>query len=176
MSAVNRLLVVCGVLLSLLVVSGLVGWQELQLSRSETIYLPLAPVDPRSLVQGDFMRLRYAIEDDLRAASSPSNTNPYEIPQRSEAAIVTLDDRKIATFARIDSGGALASNERKIDFVQRDWEVIVASRGYLFQEGTAEVYEPAKYGVMALTEGGGLALTGLADEALHRLGPPPRRW
>ena len=52
----------------------------------------------------------------------------------------------------------------------------MASRAYLFQEGTADVYAPAKYGIMALTPSGGLALVGLADEELRRLGPAPKRW
>ena len=31
-------------------------------ANGETVLLELAPVDPRSLMQGDYMRLRYAIE------------------------------------------------------------------------------------------------------------------
>ena len=35
---------------------------ERLLASGETLYLELAPVDPRSLMQGDYMRLRYAVE------------------------------------------------------------------------------------------------------------------
>ncbi len=52
-------------------------WQKEQiLAEGETVYLKLAPVDPRSLMQGDYMRLRYAIDNQLpRDSNSSSNSN-----------------------------------------------------------------------------------------------------
>ena len=38
---------------------------ERTLSQGEVVYLELAPVDPRSLIQGDYMALDYALERDL---------------------------------------------------------------------------------------------------------------
>ena len=39
--------------------------------------LELAPVDPRSLIQGDYMRLDYAIARDLAGARTGHATAPW---------------------------------------------------------------------------------------------------
>ncbi len=42
-------------------------WQNEQLIKDgETVLLELAPVDPRSLMQGDYMALRFAMADVIR--------------------------------------------------------------------------------------------------------------
>lgn len=165
MKRIDRVLVVLGTLLSVAVTLGLAGWQELQLARSETIYLELAPSDPRSLVQGDFMTLRWAVENDLQGLSAPG------------VAVVELDERGVAHFVRQHAGEPLSERERKLAFFPAEWPPVqVTSRAYLFQEGTAEVYDPARYGIVALSPEGKAALVGLAGADLKRLGPPPRRW
>ncbi len=40
--------------------------KETLLSDGKLILLELAPVDPRSLIQGDYMRLRYAISENIK--------------------------------------------------------------------------------------------------------------
>ena len=51
---------------------GLVNWSVAQkerlLERGRIVLLELAPVDPRSLMQGDYMALQFAIARDTREA------------------------------------------------------------------------------------------------------------
>jgi uncharacterized membrane-anchored protein len=141
------------------------GVQEVQLARSEMVYLPLAPVDPRSLVQGDYMRLGYEIEQDLRALQTDAGV-----------AVLEVDERGVGSFGRLDDGAPLGSDERRIRFFESGRGPAVTSRAYLFQEGTAAEYERAEYGMVAITPEGRGALVGLADATLTRLGPPARRW
>ena len=59
--------------LTIVVVLGLsnfkIGEYEHVLESGETVILELAPVDPRSLMQGDYMELRFAITDDIEHAT-----------------------------------------------------------------------------------------------------------
>jgi uncharacterized membrane-anchored protein len=42
--------------------------KERHLADGRVVYLELAPVDPRSLMQGDYMTLNFAIQDQIRQA------------------------------------------------------------------------------------------------------------
>lgn len=55
--------------LSIALVLGLAAWSvlgfETLLRQGRTVYLELAPVDPRSLMQGDYMALSYQLEREI---------------------------------------------------------------------------------------------------------------
>ncbi|MCL1046465.1 GDYXXLXY domain-containing protein [Shewanella electrodiphila] len=57
---------------TLVLILALVNWQifqkEQHIRHGELIYLELAPVDPRSLMQGDYMALRFQMSNDIRSA------------------------------------------------------------------------------------------------------------
>jgi uncharacterized membrane-anchored protein len=162
---IDRALVGVGMALAVVTMAGSVAWQERDIARSQTIYLELGPADPRSLVQGDFMRLRYVIERDLA-----------ELPAPGEIA-VTLDERRVGTAIRpLREGEALGPDEVRMDTFSRERRNTVAPRAYLFEEGTADLYEVAEYGILAVTPEGRTTLVGLADEGLQRLGPPVPRF
>jgi uncharacterized membrane-anchored protein len=153
-----------GVALAVLVVVGQSARQELRLARSEVVYLALAPRDPRSLVQGDYQRLRYELTRHVPRGGD------------SGTVVVTVDEAHVATFARVDDGAALGPHERAVRWERRGHEVVVASNAWLFQEGTGHTYDVARYGIVALDPSGGTLLLGLADEGQRRLGPPRRLW
>ena len=47
--------------------------KEILLSEGELLLFELAPEDPRSLIQGDYMALRYAVASDWQNDSLPKN-------------------------------------------------------------------------------------------------------
>ena len=54
---------------SLIIILALVNWtiagKEKHLAEGKTVYLELAPVDPRSLMQGDHMALRFSLANEV---------------------------------------------------------------------------------------------------------------
>ena len=56
-----------GALLVLGVVNAAIVGKETIKREGDTVYLPLAPVDPRSLMQGDYMALRFTLVRELEA-------------------------------------------------------------------------------------------------------------
>ncbi len=126
----------------------------------ETVYLELAPVDPRSLMQGDYMLLRYKIQND--ASMNVINKRGY--------LVLDLDDRNVAQYARVFRGEVLKPKERLIRYHQQTGRVVIAPDSFMFQEGHAEYYERAKYGIFKYKGSDQYLLTGLADEELRQLG------
>ena len=86
---------------TLLVILILVNWsiyqKEQHLAHGKSVYLKLAPVDPRSLMQGDYMALRFELSNRIKQAL------PKEIEVKDGRVVVEIDSRSIAKFKSISS-------------------------------------------------------------------------
>jgi uncharacterized membrane-anchored protein len=139
------------------------NWSVLQregiLRDGRPVYLKLAPVDPRSLMQGDYMVLRYEIARDL----------PEDAP-RNGKLVLKLDEKGVGSFARVHTGGDLAAQEVLVRYKRGRFGAMLGAESFLFQEGHADRYEKAKYGELRVARDGTSVLTGLRGESLERLG------
>lgn len=159
--------VALGAVLPLTLLAGRVTVQEHRLATGDPVYLRLAPVDPRSLVQGDYMRLRYQIGREATRHAGAA---------RRGTLVLTVDGAGVGHFERLDTRAELAPDEHRLRYHRRGRRVEVGPRGYLFQEGLAADYERAHYGAFRITPSGHAILVGLADADRQPLGPPRRRW
>ena len=132
-------------------------------ARGETLLLELAPVDPRSLMQGDYMWLGYKI---ARAAPIES----LAAGQKRGYLVLRADHNKVARFVRFYSGEDLASDEKLMRFhvlsaYSLEKRVLrIVPDSFLFQEGHAAYYQNARYGVFKFAGANEYLLTGLAAE------------
>jgi len=159
-------------------VLGLVNYsifeKERQLSSGKIVYLELAPVDPRSLMQGDYMALRFKVATDAMPAMARSDSSGPDARGRALAAVngrlvATLNDKSIATYRRLDDGTPLAPDEIFLRYRVREGQVKFATNAYFFQEGTGRRYEEARYGEFRVAADGGLLLSGLRGKELQPL-------
>lgn len=130
--------------------------KETLLADGTLILLELAPVDPRSLMQGDYMILRYAISNGIHHDS---------IPNRG-FCIVKLEENGVAKKIRLqEKRTPMYENEIPIEYTTKKWDGIhIGAESYFFQEGEAEKYERAKYGGIKVDAQGNSILIGLFDE------------
>ncbi|MCH2034099.1 MAG: GDYXXLXY domain-containing protein [Tenacibaculum sp.] len=131
--------------------------KETLLKEGQLVLLELAPVDPRSLMQGDYMRLRYNL----------SRNNDADIPKRG-FCIVQLDSNNVASKVRFQKDpSSLNEGELPIEYTSpNNWNINIGAESFFFQEGDAEKYEKAKYGGLKIDAKGNSLLIGLYDE--HR--------
>ncbi len=66
-------------LLSIAVFLGLIFKNEWHLNNSQTMYVRLQPVDPRSIIQGDYMALNYQLYFAPQHLSPESTSKPTAI-------------------------------------------------------------------------------------------------
>lgn len=150
-------------LVILVLVNVMVVQREQVREHGITMLLRLAPVDPRSLIQGDYMTLRYALPNFLHSSDIPSTGQ----------VVVRINDRHVATILRLHVPGTpLADHEYLLQYRERDGTIQFASHAFFFQEGHAHYYETAKYGELRISKSGESVLVGLRDEHLNPLGPP----
>ena len=129
----------------------------------EVIYLPLAPVDPRSLIQGHYMALRFALARDIERGNEISKRDARD--GMVDFAPVALDDQRVASLA----GNATAA-PLKLRYRIRDGHVWLGTNAFFFEEGNADRFGGARYGEFRVDRNTGEAvLVGLRDEKLAAL-------
>ena len=150
-----RIGIVAAVALVLVAVNLSIVAKERIKTGGEPIYLELAPVDPRSLMQGDYMALRFAIAQEISTEESGS-------------AALLVDERRIARLNPHKEAPGL-----RIRYRIRNGQVWLGTNAYFFEEGTAARYDDARYGEFRVDPLSGEAvLVALADETLSDLGRP----
>lgn len=135
--------------------------KEAILESGRLVLLELAPVDPRSLMQGDYMQLRYDISTNLVYDSMP----------KRGYCVVKLDAAGVGNKLRFQENqtpkdeGELLIEYRAVN----QWNVNIGAESWFFQEGQGEKYERAKYGGVKIDEHGNSLLVGLYDENRERI-------
>lgn len=144
---------------------------EHAMSSGEVVLLRLAPVDPRSLMQGDYMRLNYEIARELTSRDARTTQN-----KGSDTLVIRLDAHQVATLVADGKPDQLASDERLLQVHQSERQWQIGPDAYFFEEGTGEQYEAARYGEFRLQADGKTLLVGLRDEAYQPIGQIRARW
>lgn len=178
----QRSLFLAGLLLPLLAFAGLIGRNEGLLHQGRVVVLALAPVDPRSLMQGDYMALDYEVaqqlgdqlrqeEDAVREAARQKNPDAVlpeiEHPEQSRM-VLKADPGGVARLQRLEDGRPLRAGEFYLSFKWRtrwSWDrPALPSEAWFFQEGEGERFAKARFAVLRVGEDGRSLLAGLQDE------------
>ena len=158
-------------LIALILILALVNWsiykKELHLKNGAVVYLKLAPVDPRSLMQGDYMALRYEIAEKIYE-QLPKKEGYRRWQHNADAkdgkVVVVLDKKQVGSFVRLYGSKELKENEMLLNYRVRNGAVKFATNAFFFEEGSAKKYEVAKYGEFRVNSNGELLLVAMADE------------
>jgi uncharacterized membrane-anchored protein len=148
---------------------GYINWsivaKENTLKSGRLVLLQLAPVDPRSLLQGDYMSLRYSI----------SQLPPYnhKIAKRGYC-IVTENPQHVAKLIRFQQDlSALKPGELAIKYYSSGnnsfSNVQLGAESYFFEEGSGKKYEIAQYGGLKIDDAGNSVLIGLFDQNFKQI-------
>ncbi len=156
----RKVLLLAGGLLVLIAANAAIVQRERQLASGTPVILALAPRDPRSLMQGDYMALAYALERELGN-------------QEQDGRLVLAPDAQgVARLVRIDNGTPLAPGQVLVDYRLRQGRVRIGTDAWFFPEGKGALYVAARYGEFRADGRGAVLLVRLLDEQLKPLGSP----
>lgn len=143
--------------------------KENTIANGQKVYVPLAPVDPRSLMQGDYMRLRFTlpplVDIDRREAGVEGllGSRPY--------AVGRLDARGVVAWERVEKYDApIAPGEFRIQLTPKNGDWTLVTDGWYFAEGDASRWEQARFGEFRVQPDGKALLVGMADDQLVPIG------
>lgn len=136
--------------------------REQLLKDGRVVLLELAPVDPRSLMQGDYMALRFKVATDAFSGRQ-SNAAAFEVAKQVDGhLVVALDEHGVGhfkQFARSEEG--LASNEALLRYRIRNDQPKFGTNAFFFQEGHGQDYQAARFGEFRVAKNGDMILTAL---------------
>lgn len=165
------------VVISLIIILAGINWsiltKEGHLATGKIVYLDLAPVDPRSLMQGDYMVLRFRIGNEVYQALPKTEEYKrwrHNVDGGDGYVVVELDDKGIALFKRLyNQEDGLSENELRLRYRVRNGAVKFATNAFFFEEGQGSTFQPARYGQFRVNDSGELLLAGMYDKDLTKL-------
>jgi uncharacterized membrane-anchored protein len=162
---VRRWLAAGGALLVLLLVNLKIVQSEHLLTHGRSLYLQLAPVDPRSIMQGDYMTLNFELAEQLRSQLGSTADHAAQ-------AVVSLDARGVGHSIRSlqsASSNPPGAGELLLNYRRDGWRIHLATDAYFFEEGQGARYERARFGHFRVDGKGRALLVELCDETLRAL-------
>lgn len=173
MKRMNRLLRTAVLLTALIIIVlslGAVRGYERTLAEGREVLIRLAPVDPRSLMQGDYMALRFTIDNELpgqRRGPAGSSEGHTSMPRY---AYLRVDQVNRAVFA--GSGDTLPHDNALVAMRirKRDGQPSIGPNALFFEEGSAALFETAQWGEFRVAPDGTALLAHLRDANLERIG------
>src|SRR5690606_21996823 len=161
MKKYSWILILANLLLFLGIFNHSILKKEQLMEEGTLVLMELAPVDPRSLIQGDYMRLDYALGREMAQDSIPSKG----------LCALEIDRWGVARSIRhIQGPEGLGTGELPIKYSRRSrGSIRFGAESYFFQEGKAENFEGARYGGVKVDRHGNVLLMGLYTEDLKKI-------
>jgi uncharacterized membrane-anchored protein len=159
----RRLIIALSGLLILIVANVGIYQKQHLVDSGRVVLLELAPVDPRSLMQGDYMALRFRVGDEAFRSVDRETLQDGRL-------VLTVDERNVAKFTRFDSGEPLRAGEILIRYRVRDNTPKFATNAFFFEEGAADAYARARFGEFRVSPSGDAILVKMRDDKLEVLG------
>ena len=169
----KKILIVVNIVL-LFVITGFFFFLEESYKKLDSyFYLELRPVDPRSLLQGDYMTLNYDILDQTtefiyqnksydyyydsneeeRKEETKEQKEKRELAEAKKAYIaIRLDGNKVAKFVKLTKEKTDEKDLLFVAYKSDGYNVDINANSYLFQEGTGDKYENARYAKVVLVD------------------------
>ena len=139
-------------------------WQKQQLIRhGQPVLVELAPVDPRSLMQGDYMTLRFGLPSEILQSQQGL------LQSQRPRVRVQRNAQGVATLLPLAPGATLAPGELSVELTPEGGQWVLVTDAWFFAEGQAERWSAARYGEFRVDGQGRALLVGLRDAKLQPL-------
>lgn len=162
----RALVCVLGGVLVLGVAQAQVYRHQAVLAQGQPVILALAPVDPRSLLQGDYMALDYAVRQSAIGwlRDHPQVQSAVQASGRGWL-VLQADAQGVAQLQAVspELPATLPPGVHALSFRWRGARPDWGASSWLFPEGQGARYAAARYGVLRVTPDGSALLAGLLD-------------
>jgi uncharacterized membrane-anchored protein len=138
---------------------------ERLISQGRPVFVALAPMDPRSLMQGDYMALNFLPRALTPGLNQSEDAFAFEHPR----VVFKLDPDGLATLRGPDDGQPLAADEVAIGLRPKNGRWVLVTDAFFFKEGEAARWAQARFGEFRVDASGKALLVGLRGDGLKPL-------
>ena len=165
----NKWLGLITILATLVIINFNINKKETLIKTGEILLLKLAPADPRSIMQGDYMRLRFELANKIATAiREKDKQNTVPVYQQGKV-IIEKDSDNIVSFVALFEDQALKPSQRLMPYKYRNGQVKFTTNAFFFQEGQASHFQQSEYGKFRMSEDGDILLVNMLDKDLKTL-------
>lgn len=173
LAAPQRRLQWLGLVVGAVLALGLVNWdvrgKEQVIAQGQRILVPLVPVDPRSLMQGDYMALNFSLPFEMREKLK-------DIVSPTQLVRASIDAQGVATIQELlKDTDKLEKGEVALPLKRLKGQWVLVTDAYFFPEGQGRHFEKTRYGDFRVLPDGRALLVGLADTDGQPVLPLPGR-
>jgi uncharacterized membrane-anchored protein len=166
----SKWIAISTVFLILIAINFNIKEKEQLIENGEVLLFKLAPVDPRSLMQGDYMRLRFDLANTiLKEVRETNKLNNIRIEKNEGQVIILKDEKNIVSFVALYTDQKLAENHRLIPYKYRNGSIKFTTNAFYFQEGKASHFQKSEYGEFKMSDSGDILLVHMVDKDLNIL-------
>lgn len=119
--------------------------KETLIQNGEQLLFRLGPVDPRSIMQGDYMRLRFDMATKIAADLRKINSKNTLIKQKG-LAIVKRGVNNVVEYVELYNKQNLKASHYAIPYKSDGNRITIITDAYYFQEGKRSYYQAARFG------------------------------
>ncbi|MGN6670977.1 MAG: GDYXXLXY domain-containing protein [Candidatus Nucleicultricaceae bacterium] len=151
------------ILISLAFIIGYFNYSIFQkeqiLKYGEPVYLKIEPVDPRSLMQGDYVIFKYSLTKTIK--QTPKNPTGF--------VVIKVDENRVGHFVRFHQDELLLESEKLLPYRTLFGGIEIRPNSFFFEEGHGRIFERAPYAMLKFKGAHQLVLYGLADQNLKQI-------
>ncbi|MFM7175801.1 MAG: GDYXXLXY domain-containing protein [Bacteroidota bacterium] len=148
-------LVAIGLITTLVLFNISIDSKEDILENGKLVLLEMAPTDPRSPFQGDYMSINYKGLNDFNVDSIPSSG--YCVLRNTEFNVYAPNRFK-------NKMNSVSASEVYILYTTDRNRIQIGASSYFFEEGKAAMYDSAKYAGFRVSPSGKSVLVGLYNK------------
>lgn len=132
-----------------------IAQKEKIIEQGTLLLFELAPYNNRSMMQGEYMALRFSIEDRINSQNTP----------KRGYLVVEKDSLHVAHYIGMqEEPSPPGKNKYLVEYGNNLGRAHIGPEAYFIQEGQAEKYANARYGGLRVDKKGNSVLVGLFDE------------
>jgi len=159
----NKWLAAVTVFIAIIAINININKKQELIENGDVLLFELAPVDPRSIMQGDYMRLRFDLARKIYDKLTLKNGS-NSIPVHQGFAVVEKGDNQVVSLVDLFNNQELNENQYMVPYKMRKYQVIFTTDAFYFQEGKASHYQKAKYGQFRMSKSGEMILVNMVDK------------
>ena len=159
----NKWLAAATVFIAIIAINININKKEDLIGNGDVLLFELAPVDPRSIMQGDYMRLRFDLARKIHDKLSVKNGN-NSIPIHQGFVVIEKGDNQVVSLVDLFNNKKLKENQYMVPYKMRKNQVIFTTDAFYFQEGKASHYQKARYGQFRMSKSGEMILVNMVDK------------